>query len=278
MLRPLFNMTEGEEPVVVPCDANGVVDPIAMESRIDDNCRALILNHSSNVTGAVQDAEAFGKIAKKYNLIYILDVSQSAGCIPIYADRWGVDALAFTGHKSIMGVQGTGGYYAKASLNIKPLLYGGTGKDSTRIAYEDEYEYEVGTQNSNGIAALNAAVNYVLDKGIDSIQEEESKRMDYLISKLRCMDKITCYGAEAPNRGPVISLNINDFAPADAAYILQSGYGIITRAGLQCAPLIHKCMGTEKNGTLRISISDETSYEELDELIKALKEITEAME
>jgi len=278
VLRPLFNLTQNKEPVIVPCDSEGLVNPDILESMIEEKCRVLILNHSSNVTGAVQDAKAFGEIARKHNLLYILDVSQSAGCIPIYADEWGVEALAFTGHKSIMGVQGTGGYYIRPSVNLKPLLYGGTGKDSTKIKYDSDYEYEVGTQNSSGIAALNAALKFVLDKGVDSIHFAENEKMAYLINGLKAIDGLTLYGGELIDRGPVLSLEIAGLIPADAAYILQSGYGIITRAGLQCAPLIHGCMGTAENGTLRVSISDETKTEEIDALINALREISAAIE
>lgn len=277
VLRPLFNLGQNREPVIVPCDKDGIVNADVLESMICEKSKVLIVNHSSNVTGAIQDVEAFGKIAKKHGLRFVLDVSQSAGCIPIKADEWGVDALAFTGHKSIMGVQGTGGYYVRSNMKLKPLLYGGTGKDSTRIKYENDYEYEVGTQNSSGIAALNAAVKYVLSKDIELIHSVENEKMNYLVNELKTIDNLILYGGKLKNRGPVISFKLKDFAPADLAYILQSSYGIITRAGLQCAPLIHQHMGTEKEGTLRVSISDETTREEIDALINALREIAKAV-
>lgn len=277
VLRPLYNLTEGKEPVIVPCDESGRVSVAQMEQHLTDATKVLIVNHCSNVTGAIQDLRAMGEFAKKHHLIFGVDVSQSAGCIEICADEWGIDALAFTGHKSLLGVQGTGGYYVRDGIVLKPLLYGGSGKDSMRIKYEPEnYEYEVGTQNSNGIAALNRAAAYILDKGVAGIHERESKLARCLIGKLSAIDHVKLYGAALEDRGPVVSLSVDGITPADVAYILQSNYNIITRAGLQCAPLIHAYIGSGQSGTLRVSFSDETTEAELDVLVEAVGDIANA--
>lgn len=276
VLRPLFNLTPGQEPAIAPCNEEGVVSIEALKSTYTSRAKVLIVNHCSNVTGAVQDLQAIGEFARKHQLIFMVDVSQSAGCMEIKADEWGIDALAFTGHKSLLGLQGTGGYYVKKGLELKPLLYGGTGKDSSRIHYEGDYEYEVGTQNSNGIAALNVACQYLLAKGIASIHEKENDLGQYLLSALDGVNHIKIYGRNLKGRGPVVSLGIDNMAPSDVAYILQSSYNIITRAGLQCAPLIHDYIGSGKQGTLRISYSDMTKLEELDSLVAALKDIAQA--
>lgn len=277
VLRPLYNLTEGKKPVVVPCDENGVVSIAQMEQMLTDATKVLIVNHCSNVTGAIQDLCAMGRFARKHHLIFCVDVSQSAGCIEIHADEWGIDALAFTGHKSLLGVQGTGGYYVRDGIVLKPLIYGGSGKDSMRIRYEPEnYEYEVGTQNSNGIAALNRAAAYVLDKGIAAIHERESELAYHLIGKLSAIDHVNMYGKNLKDRGPVVSLSIDGIIPADVAYILQSNYNIITRAGLQCAPLIHEYIGAGQSGTLRVSFSDETTTAQLDVLAQAVGDIAHA--
>lgn len=277
VLRPLYNLTEGKEPVVVPCDENGVVHIEQMEQALTDEIKALIVNHCSNVTGAIQNLKAIGAFARKHDLILIADCSQSAGCIEIFADEWGIDALAFTGHKALLGVQGTGGYYVRDGIVLKPLLYGGSGKDSARIKYEPEsYEYEVGTQNSNGIAALNQAADYILKQGIANIHARELKLAQYLIKSLSEIDHVRLYGKELEDRGPVVSMTIDQLLPSDIAYILQSNYNIITRAGMQCAPLIHACIGSGKDGTLRISFSDETTREELDQVVAAVGELAGA--
>ncbi|MDD7642771.1 MAG: aminotransferase class V-fold PLP-dependent enzyme [bacterium] len=274
VLRPLFNLTEGIEPVVVPCDENGQVFVGQMEKHLTDRTKVLIVNHCSNVTGAIQDLRAMGSFARAHGLLFIVDCSQSAGCIEILADEWGIDALAFTGHKSLLGVQGTGGYYIRDGIVLKPLLYGGSGKDSTRIRYDsDNYEYEVGTQNSNGIAALNQAAAYILEQGVNRIHEQEQKLAKYLISGLSKLSHVKVYGKDLSDRGPVVSISIDQLLPSDVAYILQSNYNMITRAGMQCAPLIHACIGSGKNGTLRISFSNETTIEELQCVIEAVKEI-----
>ena len=278
VLRPLYNLPSIKgEPVLLPCDEKGLVPPELFEEEAKKGrAKALILNHCSNVTGAVQDARAFGEIAKRYGIIFILDVSQSAGCIDIRADEWGVDALAFTGHKSLMGLQGTGGFYVREGLPFIPLKFGGTGLDSSRIRYEDgEYEYEAGTQNSAGIAALSAALKYVTDQGIEAIALKERELSGYLMEALDRLKEVRVLGRGLRERGPVVSLVHDGFAPSDLAYILQNSFDIVTRSGLHCAPLIHKYIGSGDKGTLRVSFSSFNSEAEIDELISALKEITE---
>ncbi|MCR5791046.1 MAG: aminotransferase class V-fold PLP-dependent enzyme [Lachnospiraceae bacterium] len=276
VLRPLFNLPSiAGKPVLLPCDPDGVVAPELFEAEAKKGrARAIVLNHCSNVTGAVQDAEAIGRIAKQYGLLFILDVSQSAGCIPVCAERFGADALAFTGHKSLMGIQGTGGYYVKKGIPFKPLLYGGTGRDSERLVYETDYEYEMGTGNTPGIAALLAGVSWVLDRGVSKIQRQEKVLSEYALTLLSELADIRIFGARLSERGPLISFQSVSFSPADLAYILQNSLGIVTRAGLQCAPLIHDCIGSGKQGTLRISFSPFNTKEEIEALQAGLKELT----
>ena len=277
VLRPLYNLPGVKgEPALISCDADGYVDPGLIEKEAKrGRAKAIILNHCSNVTGAVQDAGAIGDIARRYGLTYILDVSQSAGCIKISADEWGVDALAFTGHKSLYGLQGTGGYYVRRGLKFIPFRYGGTGYDSSRIRYEDgDYEYEVGTQNASGIAALSAAAGWLLEQGIAHIREQEMALMNCLLTGLSEIHGVHVYGSGLSDRGPVVSLGIYGITPSDAAYILQNSYGIVTRAGLQCAPLIHDHIGSGKNGTLRVSLSLFNTAEDIEALLDALRDIT----
>ena len=192
----------------------------------------------------------------------------------IKADEWGVDALAFTGHKSLMGPQGTGGYYVRDGIKIRPLKYGGTGFDSSRLLYdEDTYEYEAGTLNYPGTEVLSEALRWVSDTGVDSIREKERQLTDCLISELEKTDGIRIFGKDLKDRGPVVSFTSGILPPSDIAYILQNSFGIVTRAGLHCAPLIHEHIGSGNKGTLRVSFSYFNEKEDVDALIAALREM-----
>ncbi|MFV0362523.1 MAG: aminotransferase class V-fold PLP-dependent enzyme [Suipraeoptans sp.] len=277
ILRPLLNFNKNAVDIV-PCDKNGNVDIINIENSIKDNTKAIIINHCSNVTGFIQDIKAIGDIAKKNNLIFIVDASQSAGCIPILVDEWNIDALIFTGHKSLFGPQGTGGYYISKELEFKPFMYGGTGLDSSRIYYtEGPYEYEVGTQNIPGIKALEAGVEYILSRQVRVIADKEQTMIRELYARLEEINGVKLYGIKDINRGPVLSFNVEGLKPSDVAYILQNVYSIIVRTGLHCTPLIHKYIGTENIGTVRVSISDLTTREEIDMLVFAIVEIAKGV-
>ncbi|MBQ4483231.1 MAG: aminotransferase class V-fold PLP-dependent enzyme [Lachnospiraceae bacterium] len=278
VLRPLFNLPGVKgKPVLLPCDKNGYVDPETFEKEAKQGkAKAFILNHCSNVTGAVQDARDLGEIAKRYGMLFIIDASQSAGCLEVMTDKWQADAVAFTGHKSLMGVQGTGGFYVRRGLSFIPLRFGGTGLDSSRILYEDgEYEYEAGTQNAPGIAALSAGVNWILEREIREIEDKERKLTEKLIEGLSDIKGVHVIGQEIKGiRGPVVSFYSDMLPPSDLAYILQNSFGIVTRAGLHCAPLIHEYIGSGDKGTLRVSFSPFNTYEDVDEFIKAMREIS----
>lgn len=278
VLRPLYNIPAIMGiPVVAPCNGSGRVLPQELEKCIKPGSRALVVNHCSNVTGCIQDMEEIGKIAKRHNLLLIVDVSQSAGCVPVDIDKWGADAVAFTGHKSLFGIQGSGGYYIRSGIPFRPMMFGGNGQDSSRLLYkEEDYEYDAGTQNGIGVAALNAGLGYLLTKGVECIQAGEQEKMRWLYEELAETDSVVLYGNAEENRGPVLSFNIEGLDPADTSYILQNSYGIVSRAGLHCAPLIHFCLGSGKKGTVRISISDQNTWEELEQLVSAVREISQA--
>ncbi len=280
ILRPLMNLKKQVGSVtVVPCDSKGCVKPEDIEEAIQENTAAVFVNHCSNVTGAIQDLKEIGIRVKKHNVLFIVDASQSAGCIPIHVDAWKIDALIFTGHKSLFGVQGTGGYYIRKGIPFVPYRFGGTGRDSKKVIYEgNDYEYEPGTQNSPGIAALNAGVSYILERTVEKITEKEQHLMKTLYTGLASLNNVIFYGSFETNKGPVMSFNIQGMEPSDTAYILQNSYGIIVRTGLQCAPLIHEKLGTVPAGTVRVSLSDMTEEKEVNELVKAVEEIVLCLE
>ncbi len=238
----------------------------------------LIINHCSNVTGEIIDVASICQQAHRQGILVMLDVSQSAGCIPIDIDRWGVDILVFTGHKSLLGPTGTGGYYIHQAVNLRPTLFGGTGRDSGVIQYTDEkWEYEVGTQNLVGLAGLKAGVEYVLHCGVENIFHRLQKETNWLIHEMRNTDKVALYSQGGLTQGPVISFNIKGLQPSDVGYILQNNYDITVRTGLHCSPLIHRKLGTSDQGTIRVSLSDFTTHEQLETFLTAIREIARSL-
>ena len=275
ILRPAMNLSSQVGSVtVMPCDSCGRVDIAELEEAVTAETAAIFISHCSNVTGMVQNIKEAAKAASKKQVLLIVDASQSAGCIPIAADEWGIDALIFTGHKGLFGVQGTGGYYVRDGIDFRPYRYGGTGKNSRQLIYgPGEYEYEPGTQNTPGITALNAGVQYILDKGAENIAKNEQRLMGLIYSVLETIPNVKVYGSGEHNKGPVMSFNIEGLAPADTAYILQNGYEIIVRTGLHCAPLIHEMIGSGEAGTVRVSISDLTQEQEIHTFLNAVRDI-----
>ena len=283
VLRPLMNQPVlKKHPVtIISCLENGAVTRNALEKSLEEalentgkNPSALIVNHCSNVTGYVQDMKLIGNFVRENNLLLLVDVSQSAGCIPVDADSWKADGVIFTGHKSLLGIQGTGGFFIRKGLELKPLKYGGTGRNSQQLTYEDgDYEYEVGTQNLPGIRALLAGVEFVLETGVDRIQEKEERMMKLLYEGLGKIPGVQIYGSFAECKGPVMSLNFQGLKASDAAYILENGYEITVRAGFHCSPLIHEAMGTKNSGTVRVSVSWFTKEEEILAFLEAAGQI-----
>lgn len=276
VLRPARNIGQLKtHPVhVVKCTINGTVSEKALEEAVCPDARVLIVNHCSNVTGCIQDMEMIRDFSRKHGLLLVVDVSQSAGCIPVEIDKWKADAAVFTGHKSLLGIQGTGGFYIRSGIKLKPLKYGGTGRNSAQLTYENgDYEYEVGTQNMPGITGLLAGLEFIEKTGLSTIIEKEKYLMDMLYEGLKELPQVQVYGDRNTCRGPVLSMNFQGLKASDAAYILESGYGITVRAGLHCSPLIHEAMGTENGGTVRVSISWFTEEEDIKAFLKAAREI-----
>ncbi len=277
VLRTIFDGLKEEiasgkiVPVEVGCDRGGYVDMEAMERAVTEDTGLVIVNHSSNVTGAVQDIGRIGGWARERGACFLVDASQSAGALPIDVESMKIDMLAFTGHKGLYGIQGTGGLYVREGIALRPLLFGGTGKDS-RILTPEEPFYEVGTMNMPGIAGLCAGVAYVLETGIETIMAHERKLMKTLYEGLREHPGVVLCGDRQPE-GCALSFTVPGFPPADIGYILAGAYGIQVRTGLHCAPLIHKYLGTEKDGTVRVSVSAMTKPEEVTALVEAVKEM-----
>lgn len=279
VLRPLYRMEEsGTELSFLQADKKGNISYEELENAIRSNTRAVICTHASNLTGNVLDLEKIGEICKKHRLLFLVDASQTAGIIPIDVQKMKISVLCFTGHKGLLGPQGTGGIYVAPEINIRPLVVGGSGVQSYLKTQPDEMpaRLEAGTLNVHGIAGLHAAVSYIIEKGVEQIYQEEHEKTDYFYRMIRSIPDIHIYGdPEAELHAPIIALNIGDYDSAQVADELMETYGIATRAGAHCAPLMHQALGTQKQGAVRFSFSQFNTRKELDVGIQALRELAE---
>lgn len=268
VLRPVSNH-KGVQRILI-----GEPSQLEMLSHID----WLILPHCDNVTGHIHDIAQVCRMAHGKGVKVLVDAAQSLGTVPFHTEDWDVDAVAFTGHKGLLGPQGIGGYYLRRGIPLRPTLFGGTGRDSSIVTYDEgDWEYEVGTPNGPGIAGLAAGVDYVLGHGVEAISNDLRNATNWLIAELSLLPGVTCYSHGGDDQGPVVSFNVAGLHPSDVGYILQNEYGITVRTGLHCAPLSHKMLGTLPHGTVRVSLSVFNTHEDLALLLHALRDITAAL-
>ena len=278
MMRPLVQMEEqGISFNTIPCDEKGLPDMAAVEGLIKDNTRAIAALHASNVSGAITDIAALGKIAQKRGLKLIVDSAQSAGILPIDMEDMNIDFLAFTGHKGLLGPQGLGGFIISSEMAEKtnPLIAGGTGSFSNLETMPDLLpdRFESGTMNLPGMAGLSAALDFIESKGINNLRERERNLAELFVSELADIDKIRIIGKDNPNKVAVISLDFYDEDNAEIAFRLENEYGIMTRCGLHCAPRAHKSLGTFPSGTVRFSPGIYNSEDDIRYAADAVKSI-----
>ena len=259
-MRPLRAMEkQGVAVSVVPCSPAGELDPGDLKGQIRSNTRAIYLTHASNVTGTLMPVSEVGAIARERGIIFCVDAAQTAGVIPIDVRAMSIDLLAFTGHKSLFGPQGTGGLYLAEALDkeVDPIMTGGTG---SRSESEEQPEflpdrYESGTPNTIGIAGLGAGIRFIRSVGIETIRNKEKNLAAMLIEGLQSMPEVTLYGCrDAVRQTAVVSFTIAGMGPAEVAMILDEDYSIMSRPGLQCAPAAHRTIGTFSSGTVRLSL------------------------
>ncbi len=280
VLRPLYRLRDmqGVSIDFVPADRQGRIDLADFEKKIRPQTRAIVCTHASNLTGEVVDIGRVGEIARNNGLLFIVDASQSAGSIPIDMEKMGIDILCFTGHKGLMGPQGTGGLCIREGVEIRPLLEGGSGVQSYRERQPEEYptRLEAGTLNGHGIAGLCAAVDYILETGVETIGEKERSLARSFYKKVSEIEGVKVYGDFGNSlRGPVVALNIRDYDSSEVSDALSMDYGIATRPGAHCAPRMHQALGTTGQGAVRFSFSFFNTMEEVEEAAKAVKEIAE---
>ena len=276
VLRPLYDLqAKGMELSIVDCDENGNIDYNDFEKLIKENTKAIVCTHASNLVGNVLDVKKIGSIAKKHNLIFIVDASQSAGVFPIDMQDMNIDILCFTGHKGLLGPQGTGGICVREGIDVRPLKVGGSGVNtfSKEQPVEMPTHLEAGTLNGHAIAGLNAALDYLKEEGIDNIQKREEELMFRFYNGIKDIKDIKIFGNFENKRAVIVTFNVGDIDSAAFSDELSFAYDISTRAGAHCAPLMHKAMNTVEQGAVRFSFSHYNTEEEIDTAIKAVKEI-----
>ena len=277
VLRPLYELEDrGVELTILPADDRGRIDYNAISAAIRDNTRAIVCTHGSNLTGNLLDIGKIGAIAKAHGLLFVVDASQTAGVFPIDVQKMGIDILCFTGHKGLLGPQGTGGLYVREGVDVRPLLTGGSGVQSHSKTHPAQMPtaLESGTLNAHGLAGLNAGVRWLLETGIDTLRQKELDLMWAFYEGVREIPEITVYGDfSARERCPIVSLNVRDYDSSQVSDALFSQYGIATRPGAHCAPLMHDALGTGSRGGVRFSFSHYNTMEEIKIAIAALREI-----
>ena len=281
VLRPLEHLKpEGIDVDYVPCTKEGAFDINDLENLINPNTRLVIINHVSNVTGTIAPLRQIGNLCRDQEIMLLVDGSQSIGAVPINMHRDKIDALAFTGHKSLLGPTGTGGVIFNMETNfwqeIRTTRQGGTGTNSALLTQPPTLptKFEVGTPNVVGIAGLKAGLEFINKKTLLAIREHEMKLTKKLYEVLQDVPTLTLYGWRDPARqAAVVSVTSSSLTPADLAIILAEKYNIITREGLHCAPLAHKRMGTFPKGTLRFSMGIFNTIEQVTYVGEAMGEI-----
>ena len=279
VLRPLYELEDrGVELTILPADDRGRIDCHDVSAAIRGNTRAIVCTHGSNLTGKLVDIGKSGAIAQDNGLLFVVDASQTAGVFPIDVQAMGIDILCFTGHKSLLGPQGTGGLYVREGINVRPLLTGGSGVHSHSKTHPAQMPtaLEAGTLNAHGLAGLNAGVRYLLETGIDIVRQKELDLMWAFYEGVKEIPGITVYGDFSQReRCPIVCLNVRDYDSSQVSDALFSQYGIATRPGAHCAPLMHDALGTGQRGAVRFSFSHYNTMEEINFAVSALREITQ---
>ena len=279
VLRPLYALHEqGVALSFVPADKQGRVRYEDFASLFRPNTKAVICTHASNLTGNMLDLACIAAMAHEHGALLVVDASQTAGAVPIDMTAMGVDVLCFTGHKGLMGPQGTGGLCIRPGVEIRPLLRGGSGVHSFDRQQPAAYptRLEAGTLNSHGIAGLDAAVDYLLSEGVAAIEKREQALMRRFYENVCDIDGVQVYGDfTAPQRAAIVALNIRDYDSAEIADVLFADYGIATRPGAHCAPRMHQALGTVRQGAVRFSFSVFNTEDEGDAAIQAGREISQ---
>lgn len=277
VIRPVnHKVKEGAEATYVTPDDQGYIDPEDIRKAIKKNTTLVVVNHGSNVTGVVQDLKAIGKVCREEGVPLAVDSAQTAGVLPIDMHECNISFLSFTGHKGLFGPTGTGGIVIADDAEIRGTIYGGTGVKSAYPYHLEQFPYrlEAGTLNLAGIAGLCAGLNWVEEQGLDTIYKHEIGLLGKLQDGLSQIKGVKIWGTTSlDNRVATLSMTVDNYDASDVGTILDVEYGILTRTGLHCAPLIHEHHGTTPRGTVRFSAGPFNTEAQIDHTIRAVEEV-----
>ena len=278
VLRPLYRQMErGVSVSFLPANRRGCIDYDDFERLLRKNTKAVVCTAGSNLTGNLLDLEWIGAFCAAHGLLFVVDASQTAGVFPIDMQRMHISVLCFTGHKSLMGPQGTGGLCVAEDVEIAPWCVGGTGVQTFRKTQPQQYptRLEAGTRNGHGIAGLLAAMTFLCETGMDRIRAHELSLLRRFYEGVHDVDGVTVYGDFSTwDRAPVLALNIRDEESSEVADMLAENYEIAVRAGAHCAPRMHAALGTVEQGAVRFSFGYYNTEQDVDAAIAAVREIT----
>lgn len=279
VLRPLYRLREiGVNLSFTGVDEKGRLRYDQWEGFLRPETRALVVTGASNVTGNGTDLARAAEFAHRHGLLLIVDAAQTAGELPLNVQVLGIDVLCFTGHKALLGPQGTGGLYVRPGLSVRPLVVGGSGVHSFDEQHPAQMPtaLEAGTLNVPSLAGLCAGVEWILAQGVETLARREQALTVLFYERIRDLPNVKIYGdPEMTPRAPIVSLNIGDEDSARIADILWEEYGICVRAGAHCAPLMHKALGTAEQGTVRFSFSHFNTEAEVLQAAAAVRELAQ---
>ncbi len=279
VLRPLYRLERerGVSLSFVPADRRGCIDYDAFEALLRPETRLVVTTHASNLTGNVLNIAKIADFCHRHGLIYVLDAAQTAGTFPLDMTALGIDVLCFTGHKGLMGPQGTGGLCIREGVEIRPWKVGGTGVQTHLHEQPAQYptRLEAGTLNAHGLAGLRAALEFLNRTGQDVIRAHEERLMRRFYDGVRAIDGVTVYGDFSAPRAAIVTLNLGDADSSEVADALAQEFGIAVRAGAHCAPRMHDALGTAEQGAVRFSFGWFNTDEEIDAAIAAVRSLAQ---
>lgn len=282
VLRPLYRLAEqGLELTILPADERGMVCYEDLPRALRPNTRGVVCNHASNVTGNVVDVENIGAFCREHGLYFVVDASQSAGVLEVNQQAIGATVVCFTGHKGLLGPQGTGGLCVAPGAALRPLVVGGSGVHSYEHHHPAQLPegLEAGTLNAHGLAGLLSGVRYILEHDRETLYRQEMELAQTFIQGIRNVPGVTLYGdVDALQRTAVVSFNLGQEDAGEVADVLAEEFGICTRAGAHCAPLIHEALGTSQRGAVRVSFSHLNTLQDVAQATEAVKQLARRLE